>query len=462
MAAVEHMTAVEMARAVREKVASPVELVEAALERAEAWQSVINAFSQINGDEALEDARARAKGLVRGDPVGPLHGVPVAVKDLFDVAGWETTGCCAAYRGRVAERDAEAVRRLRAAGAVIVGKTNQHELAAGATNAVSACGPTRNPWDPSRITGGSSGGSGAAVAARIVPVALGTDTGGSVRMPAALCGVVGLKPTWGRVSLSGVMPLAPSLDTAGPLAAAVEDMSTCFSVLAGEPDRFLKETAGPVTGLTVATPGGFHTALVHPEVLDALEGIGQVLAAAGVDVLAMVGDPPHGPDLWEEVAWPEFADAHGHLLERPDLVRSPTRAYLEEGARRTADERDRAARARGEVTEFFLRTLALADALLAPVTPFVAPQLGADLVDVGGAELSVRAGAVSRLTRLVSLAGLPAVAVPAGFSSQGLPIGAQLIGRPGTEAILLRMAGAIQEATEHHRREPGLPGPAGT
>jgi aspartyl-tRNA(Asn)/glutamyl-tRNA(Gln) amidotransferase subunit A len=453
------MTGVEMARAVRAKDISPVELVQASLERAEAWQPVTNAFSQLHADEALEEARARGEAVARGHLIGPLHGVPVAVKDLFDVAGWETTGCSAAYRGRVAEHDAEAVRRLRAAGAVIVGKTNQHELGAGATNAVSACGPARNPWDPSRITGGSSGGSGAAVAARIVPIALGTDTGGSIRLPAALCGVGGLKPTHGRVSLSGVMPLAPSMDTAGPLAATVEDLATCFSVLTGEADRFMDQTTGPVAELTVASLGGFHTALVHPEVEVAVEQVGEVLEHAGVDVVVMVGDPPSGPDLWEEVAWPEFAEAHGTLLAHPDLLLPPTRSALEEGAGRTAGRREEANRARREVTGFFLRALAIADALLTPVTPFAAPPLHADLVDVGGPELSVRSGAVSRLTRLVSLAGLPAVAIPAGFSSDGLPIGAQLVGRPGTEAVLLRLAGAVQRATDHHRREPGLPRP---
>ncbi len=278
-------------------------------------------------------------------------------------------------------------------------------------------------------------------------------------MPAALCGVAGLKPTHGRVSLSGVMPLAPSLDAAGPLAATAEDLAMCFSILSGEAERLVEAAAGPVVGLTVASLGGFHTTLVHPEVRDAVEGLGQVLADAGVDLVAMVGDPPYGPDLWEEVAWPEFAEAHGHLLKQPELLLPPTRSFLEEGARRTADQRKEAARARSDVTAFFLKGLAIAEALLAPVTPFAAPPLGADLVDVGGAELSVRAGGVSRLTRLVSLAGLPAMAVPAGFSSEGLPIGAQLIGRPGTEAILLRLARAVQEVTAHHRRQPGLPRP---
>jgi Asp-tRNA(Asn)/Glu-tRNA(Gln) amidotransferase A subunit family amidase len=223
-----------MARAVRTWEVSPIELVDEAIRGAESWQPVTNAFSQLHAEEARAEARRRADELVRDTDPGPLYGVPVAVKDLFDVAGWETTGCCAAYRGRVAAIDAEAVRKLRTAGAVIVGKTNQHELAAGATNLVSACGPTANPWDRARMTGGSSGGSGAVVAAGVVPVALGTDTGGSVRIPASLCGVTGLKSTHGRVGLDGVMPLAPSLDTVGPLGSTAEDVALVHAVLTAD------------------------------------------------------------------------------------------------------------------------------------------------------------------------------------------------------------------------------------
>ena len=191
------MQATELARAIATREVSPVEVLERALLRAEHWDLVSNLFSMLHAEQAQEVARERQEEATRGELRGPLHGVPVAVKDLFDVEGWETTGCCRAYRGSMAERDAGAVARLRAAGAVIIGKTNMHELAAGGTNAVSACGACRNPWDPSRISGGSSGGSAAAAAARVVPLALGTDTGGSVRIPASMCGTVGLKTTFG-------------------------------------------------------------------------------------------------------------------------------------------------------------------------------------------------------------------------------------------------------------------------
>src|ERR671919_617979 len=384
-------TALEMARAVRERAVSPLELVEEALRLAERWQPVTNAFSQLHGDEAVDEARRHTDRVVRDDHLPPMHGVPVAVKDLFDVAGWETTGCCAAYRGRVAERDAEAVHRLRAAGTIVIGKTNQHELAAGATNLISAAGATANPWDPGRITGGSSGGSGAAVAARGVPVALGTDTGGSIRIPASVCGVTGLKPTHGTVSLEGVMAAA-----------------------------------------------------------DVFEDL-------GASATSVVGEECFAPEVWDEIAWSELAEHHGSLLERPDLLHRRTAELIVRG-RDQPEDLTAAARARaGEVRAAFLAALSEADVLLAAATPIVATLAGMEWVQAGAGRLSVRLGAVSLLTRSVNLASLPAVSVPAGFSSEGLPIGIQLIGRPGEEDTILRAARAFQEATDHHATRPELP-----
>lgn len=448
-------TAVDMARAVRERTVSPVELVEEALRRADAWQPATRAFSQLHAQEALDQARLRTEEAARADDLPPLHGVPVAVKELFDVAGWETTGCCAAYRGRVAERDAEVVGRLRTAGAVVVGKTNQHELAAGATNLISACGATANPWDPTRITGGSSGGSGAAVAAGVVPVALGTDTGGSIRIPASMCGVAGLKPTHGRVSLDGVMPLAPSLDTAGPLAATVEDATLVHAVLAGAPPHDLR---GGVEGLTVASLGGLHVAFLHPEVLEATMAAADVFAELGASTSAVVGKGCFAPEVWEEIAWAELAEHHGDLLDRPELLHARTAEIMERGAGQP-DEVTAAARERaGAVRVAFLAALSAADVLLAAATPIAAPPAGAEWVEVGSGPLSVRRGAPSLLTRSVNLAGLPAVSVPAGLSSDGLPLGIQLIGRPGEEATILAAAAAFQEATSHHVARPEPPG----
>ena len=441
-----------IAHAVRAGEVSPVEVTEEALRRAEAWQPITNAFSQFHPDEALAEARTRSDDLARGVDVGPLHGVPVAVKDLFDVAGWETTGCCAAYRGRVATRDADAVRRLREAGAVIIGKTNQHELAAGPTNLISACGPTRNPWDHSRMTGGSSGGSGAAVASGVVPIALGSDTGGSIRIPASLCGVAGLKTTHGRLSLEGVMPLAPSMDTVGPVAGSVEDAALAFGALAGR-DR---AEAASARGVTVGQLGGDYVAYPHQEVLDAVTAAEAVFQGLGVRTVAVL-KAPFDPEVWELVAWAEFARHHGRLLDRREELHPRTAGFLARGREVTDEEAADARRRVAALREGFARALSAADVLMAAATPFAAPVAGVDEVEAGGGTLSVRRGGLSLLTRSVNLAGLPALAVPAGFTSDGLPVGMQLIGRPGEEERLLEVGRAFQEATDHHLREPELP-----
>lgn len=454
-------TATEAARAVRDGERSPVEMVEEALERAERWQALTNAFSQIRPQDALDEARAYADALARGEPAGLLAGVPVAVKDLFDVSGWETSGCCLGYRGNVTRRDSEVVRRLRAAGAVIVGKTNQHELAAGGTNVVSACGATHNPWHPARITGGSSGGSGAAVAARVVPLALGSDTGGSIRIPASFCGISGLKPTTGRVSLRGAMVLAPELDTAGPMAVTVEDLALALAVLTETGEPFVQEAAGPATGVRVGVVQGFFRRQVHPEALEAVDEAAGVLAAQGASTRPLdLGDIWDAPEVWDGVAWPEFAVAHGHLLRRPETLYPRTRSVLEYGATRTAVDYLRARKRQGEIRDAFRNAMTEVDVLLTPATPFPAPRADADTVDVGdGESVDVHRGGPARLTRPVNLAGLPALVVPAGMSAVGMPLAIQLIGRAGEESVVLRVGRAFQEATDHHTQAP-VPGGA--
>jgi aspartyl-tRNA(Asn)/glutamyl-tRNA(Gln) amidotransferase subunit A len=378
----------------------------------------------------------------------------VVVKDLFDVAGWETSGCCLGYRGNIARGDAEVVRLLREAGAVIIGKTNQHELAAGGTNAISALGPTRNPWDPSRITGGSSGGSGAAVAARVVPLALGTDTGGSIRIPASLCGTAGLKPGRGRISLEGAMPLAPSLDTAGAMAMTAEDLALTFSLLSRTGHAFLDEASGPVSGISAGILGGFFTERVQPEIRKAMDHVGRVLEDLGSKIVeGHLGDIRKAPEMWLRVAWPEFAAAHGHLLRRPETLYPLTRSFLEAGATQTALDYLKAKEQSVRLRVLFETALSEVDVLIAPATPFAAPPATADRVEVGEGRFSDIA-AISWLTRPVNLTGLPALALLAGFSEEGLPLGVQLIGRGGEEALLLRVGRAFQEATDYHRRTP--------
>ncbi|HYU58861.1 MAG TPA: amidase [Actinomycetota bacterium] len=458
----------------------PEEAVRAAIDSLVAWQPVTNACSQLWPDEAIEAARG-----LPVEPGGPLHGVPVLVKDLYDVAGHETTGCSAAFRGNVAASDAPLVTALRAAGAVIVGKANMHELAAGGTNHVSACGRTRNPWDPERITGGSSGGSAAAVAQRSVPLSLGSDTGGSIRIPSSLCGVTGLKPTHGRLPLDGVMPLAPSLDCPGPIAATAEGAALAFAVLAGEAHE-----PAPASAYRVGVVAeGFFAERMTTAVRGALEEAGRTLGAAGAVVVeAALPGLEDGPHVWTDLAWPEFADTYPDL----DLERLlPETAFLHwYGRRVTPAERADARRRRTKIRATFERALESVDAILLPATPFPAPRFDEEHVPVegggfggvarpgersarprvaseppkeGGDTLDLYQGGPGWFTRPVSLTGLPSLAFPVGFEENlGLPLGAQLVGRANGEWVLLDLARAFQAVTGHHLRAPAAPPPPGS
>ncbi|MGH2711659.1 MAG: amidase, partial [Actinomycetota bacterium] len=433
------MNSLGIARAVAAREISPIEVAEEFLRKADAWQPVINAFSQLRPDETLAEARRLADSLARGDDAGPLAGVPVAIKDLFDVEGWETTGCCAAFSGRVAQKDSVVVGRLRAAGAIVLGKTNQHELAAGATNVVSSCGPTRNPWDTERITGGSSGGSAAVVAAGITPLAIGSDTGGSIRIPASFCGCAGLKPSYASVPMDGAMPLSPSLDTGGPLAADVADLAAAFGVLSGRDVR-PESPAGRVAA--VLHGAGARTA--RDDVLEAVDRAAALLADAGAGVArAQLEGVDDALEVWDRVAWAEFAGAYPDLVESED-VHPRTRGILGFGVKAVGGLDAASARMR-EIRGVFEELLRSSDALLLPATPSPAPRVGDRVVNVGGAGLDVRTGAPSVLTRPISLTGLPALAIPVGFCEEGMPLGAQLVGREGQEGLLLGLGAAIQE-----------------
>jgi aspartyl-tRNA(Asn)/glutamyl-tRNA(Gln) amidotransferase subunit A len=444
-------SAAAISSSVARREVSPVEVAEEALRLADAWQPATNAFTQLRPEESIREARELAERLAGGDAPGPLAGVPLAVKELFDVAGWESTGCCAAFRGRVAHEDARIVRRLREAGTVVVGKTNQHELAAGATNLVSSYGTTRNPWDPDRITGGSSGGSGAAVAAGVVPVALGSDTGGSIRIPASLCGVTGIKPTTGRISMEGAMPLAPSLDAPGPLTRTAADALLVLAVISGRPVE-----ARPGRRTVKLLTSGYGT-LAREDVLSATSAAADVLVDAGISILpGEVTGIDDAPEVWERVGWPEFAMAYPGLATS-EGVHPRTREVLAYGER--ARDGLPAARERAaEIRRAFLDALQGADALLLPTTPLPATTL--DEREFPSVGVDIRTGGPSVITRPVNLSGLPAISFPAGFSSEGVPIGAQLIGRPDGEGVLLDLVAEFQRRTSHHEAMPRRAGEA--
>jgi len=465
-----------MAQALRRRAVSPLDLLKRALARAEAWQPSTNAFSQLWQEDAAEDARlvevaARALATARhpaggvravdpGEDLPAMAGIPIGVKDLFDVAGHETSGCSAAYRGSIAVHDAPLVRRVREAGLVIVGKTNQHELAAGGTNLVSACGRTGNPWDPARMTGGSSGGSAAAVAAGVVPWALGSDTGGSVRIPSSMCGTFGLKPSTGRLSLDGMMPLAPSMDCPGPIAATAGDLAALYGIMSG--GRAVVEVPSPedgAPGLRVGMPGGFFAALVHPDTLEAVARTAEVLAGAGVPVEELDGRGiEDARRVWFDLCAYEFVRAHPIFVGRRELVDPSVLSWAEHGERLTAEEHDRAVQRRAEIAAWYRGRLERFDALLVPTTPYPAPradQSEVDLVASGTVEVA-RVGP-GWLCSSVNLSGLPAVSIPAGTSSEGLPIGVSLIGRDDGEDTLLGLAALWERAARYVPVRPSLP-----
>jgi aspartyl-tRNA(Asn)/glutamyl-tRNA(Gln) amidotransferase subunit A len=336
-----------------------------------------------------------------------------------------------------------------------VGKTNQHELAAGGTNLVSACGRTGNPWDPARMTGGSSGGSGAAVAAGIVPFALGSDTGGSIRIPASMCGTFGLKPTTGRLPIDGMMPLAPSMDCPGPMAATAEDLERLFQAMAGPAAGSTHQGSSP---RRIALLEGFFSEVVHHEIQSLVLATAATFEAAGVKVESIdgrgIGD---ARATWMDVCCPEFAEAHP-LLKDPDrrrLVGAQPREWLQRGERTTAEQTKVARRRREEIGRWYRSRLSGVDALLVPTTPYPAPRADQETVDLGGGRtIEIDRVGPGFITSSVNLAGLPALNLPAGRSSDGVPIGVSLVGRDGGDETLLLLARLWEVASGYRPARP--------
>jgi Asp-tRNA(Asn)/Glu-tRNA(Gln) amidotransferase A subunit family amidase len=468
----------ETAREIADAVASDERVINEVLGRTKRrhsnWERHLNAFSQLGagltvGHVILEDlpdpsAWARVSQL---RVTSPLRDIPVAVKDLFDVVGWvldrvdgryETTGCCAAY-GIVPERDAEVIARIRRVGLLINGKTNQHELAAGGTNLVSACGRTCNPWDPARMTGGSSGGSAAAVAAGIVPWALGSDTGGSIRIPASMCGTYGLKPTTGQLPTHGMMPLAPSMDCPGPLAMTADDLWALYRIIRGEDHMVPCPTGERETPFRIGLLDGFFADRVHDETRAVVREVASTLEGAGAIVEPVDG---HGIDdarrVWMRVCTPEFADALPDWRARADRIAPSVLDWLQKGDRLTAEEREQASERRQEIRAWFEQRLEGRDALLVPTTAYPAPRADQTHVDLGAAGVvAVEEVGPGYMSCTVNLANLPAMNVPAGWSSEGVPIGVSLVGHRDDEATLFAVASLWETATDYRIRRPSLP-----
>ncbi len=441
----------EAARALRERRLSSKELLGACLKRIERWQPRLNAFVE------LEPEAGNAA-------TGPLCGVPLAHKDMFYRAGRVSNCGSKIRRGWVASATSAALERLGAAGALQIGTLNMAEFAYGPTGHNEHFGDCRNPWDTARIPGGSSSGSGAAVAARLVFGALGSDTGGSVRLPAALCGVTGLKTTLGRVSRHGAMPLCHSLDTIGPLARSAEDCALLYGAIAGfdardpttsrEPVK--ADLSQPARGLRVAFSPAWAERDAHPEVAKALREAAAALRSAGL-ALVEVEAPPLEPMSVQGmiVMQAEASAQHARWMrERPADYGSAVRARLEPGYAIPATVYLEALRQRSALLERFCEdTLRDADAFLLPVLNLLAPTLE-ETGARGGAEMRKVIGEIGPLTRWVNYLGVPSLALPGGFDSRGMPIGLQLVGRPFAEEMLLRIGHAFQQATDWHLRAP--------
>jgi aspartyl-tRNA(Asn)/glutamyl-tRNA(Gln) amidotransferase subunit A len=435
------MTITEAARALQSRAATAVSLTEGCLARIAERDPGINAFILVRADEALAEARDADRAIAAGGHLGPLHGVPISLKDLLDVRGTATTAASRVRFAHVATEDATLVSRLRAAGAVIIGKTNLHEFAFGTTNEDSAFGPVRHPLDPTRSPGGSSGGSASSVLAGMAYASIGTDTGGSVRIPAAACGLVGLKPAAGDVPLDGVVPLSTTMDCAGPICGSVEDAGILYGVMQGGAPRVVSPM--DVRGLTLGRLDGYFTALLDEDVARAFEEACARLARAGA-VLERV-EIPHADDIipiYLHLVLAEAAEYHARTLEqRPDDYTPNVRIRLEMGRYLLAEDYLRARRGRDVLVRDVQAALRGRAALLLPSLAIPAPKLGASTVRLGGSEESVR-NVMLRLTQLFNITGHPAITLPCGTSREGLPIGLQLAGHD--TAALLGVASAVE------------------
>jgi aspartyl-tRNA(Asn)/glutamyl-tRNA(Gln) amidotransferase subunit A len=448
----------------REKRLSPVELTWAHLERIEELDEAINAFITVTPDQALAAARHCEQEIMRGEYRGPLHGVPVALKDLYDTAGVLTTAGSKIYAHRFPDEDATVVSRLLAAGAVLLGKTNLHEFAYGVTTDSSYFGPTHNPWDLQRSPGGSSGGSGAAVAAGMCVAATGSDTGGSIRIPAALCGIVGLKPTFGRVSCHRLLPLSWSLDHPGPMTRTVYAAAVMLEAIAGvDPlDASSIESAVPtytahlrdgLAGLRIGVDADWALSGVHREVQTAFQAALKQMQELGAHIVEVsLPDIEKAMEAALTILMAEATAIHEDFLRtRADDYQPDVRARLDRGFAIRGTEYARARRTGQLVRRDLSHLLANVDLLATPMCAIPAPKLGQQAVVIDGEVVPVMA-ALTRFARLFNLTGAPAISIPCGFSSEGLPVGLQLAGPEWGEATLLRAAYAFEEAagwTDH-------------
>ncbi|PYJ79500.1 MAG: Asp-tRNA(Asn)/Glu-tRNA(Gln) amidotransferase GatCAB subunit A [Verrucomicrobia bacterium] len=461
----------EASQLVRNKKVSPVELTHECLNRIERLNPKLNAFITVTADSALAEARHAEAEIQHDGWRGPLHGIPIALKDLVDTAGVRTTAASGVFTDRVPIEDAEIVRRLKAAGAVFLGKLNLHEFAYGGSSAISYFGPVHNPWNLDYSPGGSSGGSAAAVAAQLCYGAIGSDTGGSIRQPAGYCGIVGLKPTYGRVSTCGVIPLAWSLDHLGPITRTAMDAALMLQVIAGYDTQDTASVDVPVPNyvatITAATsslrlgiPRAYFYEALHPEIQAAMEAALSVLkklAGTQRDIapLATNGSYSSVMDPYVAILRAEaYAYHKDYVSKSPELYQAQTLKRIRAGADVTTSAYIQSRRQLEQVRRSVARAFETVDLLITPtacVPSFAIANLLADSNTLREKELLTL-----RNTRPFNMLGLPTVSVPCGFTRADLPIGMQITGPPGGEATVLRLAYAYEQASEWRKRKPNL------
>jgi aspartyl-tRNA(Asn)/glutamyl-tRNA(Gln) amidotransferase subunit A len=439
MAAEPH-TIAQLARALQARETTSEAVTERCLGRITEHNQAFNAFITVFAEEAREQARAADREIVAGRYRGPLHGVPISLKDLLDLRGITTTAASNVRKGHVAPADAPAVAHLREAGAVFVGKCNLHEFAFGTTNEDSAFGPARHPVDMNRSPGGSSGGSAISVSTGMAFASIGTDTGGSIRIPAAACGIVGLKPGLGEISTAGVVPLSRTMDHVGPLCRTVEDAAIVYDILRGQSPGDAPQRRD-VRGLRLGIARDYFLALLDPQVASSFDSACERLRAAG----AVLDDVviPHANEIapiYLHIVLPEAAAYHAKTLEsRPDDYTPNVRLRLEMGRYILAQDYARALRGRDVLRTEVDTALEGRDGLLLPALAIPAPRIGVETVKVSGSEESVR-NITLRLTQLFNVTGHPALTTPCGHTFDGLPIGAQIVGHQGQTRELLQLA----------------------
>lgn len=465
MSDITEMDLAALSRAVGQRKLSPVEITKAFLAVIESDNAGLNAFVTVTAEAALEQARAAEQEIMAGRIRGPLNGLPIAHKDLYATAGLRTTGGSKVLDDWVPDEDATVVRLLADAGMVMLGKLNTHEFAYGPTGEHSSFGPSRNPWDRSRISGGSSGGSAAAVAGGLLPVASGSDTGGSIRMPAACCGITGLKPTYGRVSRAGILPLCWTMDHAGPLCRTAEDAALILDAIAGPDPRDAASADRPVpayhAGLTDSLEGvriGLPRAVFYERAQEAVVAVVEqallVLKELGAELVEVeIPSIAHSQAAALAIYLAEATAYHDDtLVQSADLYTEQVRTFLELGDQLLAKDYLHAQRYRTLLGQEMAAVLSEVDLLATPGIAMTATPIGEELVSIRGQEEGVF-GAILRNTEPFDMTGLPALVVPCGFA-EGLPVSLQFAGRAFDELGVLNAGHAFQRATDWHQRRP--------